>query len=151
MDFAANDWAAVLNVNLSGTFYACRAAARHMSAGGAIVNLTSIAAVRARAGRAAYSASKAGVVGLTKALAVEWAPLGIRVNAIGPGPTKTDMLVRLMATDGVTEDEAARNIPLGRLGTVDDICGSVSFMLSDKASFVTGQTLYVDGGWTWAR
>ncbi len=148
-ELAIADWKRVVDVNLSGTFYSCRAAVEHMRPGSAIVNLTSIASVRALPGRAAYTATKFGVVGLTRVLAVEWAALQIRVNAVGPAWTRTPLFDALVDQDKVDEGDLTRRIPMGRLAEVSDVSAAIAYLLSTDAAFVTGQTLYVDGGYTW--
>ena len=120
-----------------------------MPPGSAIVNLTSIASVRALPGRAAYTATKFGVVGLTRVLAVEWAASQIRVNAVGPTWTKTPLFDALVDQGKVDEGRLTRRIPMGRLAEVSDVSAAISYLLSPDAAFVTGQTLYVDGGYTW--
>jgi 3-oxoacyl-[acyl-carrier protein] reductase len=139
------DWRAVLETNLSGTFFTCRAAARGMMRrrGGAIVNITSVVGLRGNPGQTNYSASKAGIIGLTKALARELGSRGVRANAVAPGYVTTRL------TDVISEEMRQlmlTNTPLGRLGSPEEIAGAVRFLCSDEASFITGEVLLVDGG-----
>ena len=144
----AQDWARMIDVQLSGAFYFAQACARRMlDKGGAIVFITSTNAEAAFPRRAAYCSAKAGVAMLTKVLAIEWAEKGIRVNAVGPAYVATEMTLRNIAAGNVTEDQIKRRIPLGRLAQPADVAEAVSFLLSGKAGFITGQSLYVDGGW----
>lgn len=147
--FPVADWQQVLDIDLSGTFYACQAAYPHLPPGSAIVNLASVLATRALPGRVAYTAAKFGVVGITRVLAVEWAGRPVRVNAVGPSWTDTP-LIRDQVAAGTLDLEVLDRVPMGRLAQVEDIVGAIVFLLSEKASFITGQTLYVDGGYTWA-
>jgi len=143
------DWQRVLDVDLSGTFYACQAAFPHLAPGSAIVNLASVFAMRALPGRVAYAAAKHGVVGITRVLAVEWADRPIRVNAVAPSWTDTPLIAAQVAA-GTIDLGVLDHVPFRRLARVEDVAGAIVFLLSEKASFITGQTLYVDGGYTWA-
>ena len=148
-ELAIEDWKRVIDVDLSGTFYACQAAYPHLAPGAAIVNLASVFSMRALPGRVAYSAAKHGVVGVTRILAVEWAERPIRVNAVAPSWTDTP-LIRDQVAAGTIDLSVLEHVPFGRLARVEDVAGVIAFLLGDKASFITGQTLYVDGGYLWA-
>jgi NAD(P)-dependent dehydrogenase (short-subunit alcohol dehydrogenase family) len=143
------DWSFLLDVNLRGVHLASRAVvpAMRRAGRGRIVNITSIGADLALLNRSAYCASKAGVLQLTRCLALEWGPWGITVNAVGPGITETPMTRGYLEADPVRRATMIRKIPLGRLGSPDDMAGAVLFLASDLASYITGQTVYVDGGW----
>jgi 3-oxoacyl-[acyl-carrier protein] reductase len=144
---ADEDWQSVLDVNLGGVYHVCRGAIRRMMRRrrGAIVTVSSVAGITGSPGQTNYSASKAGIIGFTKALAKEVGPYGIRVNAVAPGFVETDMLAGLPA--GLTEGIGQR-AALGRLGQVEEIAPVVSFLLSGRASYLTGQVVTVDGGLT---
>ncbi len=143
-----DDWARMVDVQLNGAFYFAQAGAkRMMETGGAIVFITSTNAEAAFPRRAAYCCAKAGVAMLTKVLAIEWAEKGIRVNAVGPAYVATEMTQRNIAAGNVNEAQIKARIPLGRLAQPADVADAVSFLLSEKASFITGHSLYVDGGW----
>lgn len=144
---SADDFDAVLQTNLRGTFLCCKAFARPMAKarGGRIVNVGSIVGMTGNAGQANYAASKAGLIGLTKSLAQEFGGRGVTANVIAPGLIATDMTKDLPAD--VRAQMQAR-IPLARLGMPADIAGVVAFLCSDAASYLTGQTLVVDGGMT---
>jgi 2-deoxy-D-gluconate 3-dehydrogenase len=147
LESSPEEWDRTLDTNLRGTFFSCQAAARIMAerSGGAIVNVASELAIAATANRAPYIASKAGVAGLTRALAVEWAPLGIRVNAVAPGLTRTGM------TADLSPDELEQyrlQSPNRRLAEPEDVAEVIVFLASDAARHVVGQTVVVDGGFT---
>lgn len=148
-DTTEADWDDVLDTNLKAAFFCAQAAARSMRGrrSGAIVNIASILGVVGFPNRAAYAASKGGVVQLTRALAAELAPLGIRVNCIASAVIRTAMTEPFFA-DSRYAEEIARRTPLGRPGTVDDVARAVLFLASDAADYITGHTLMVDGGWT---
>ena len=139
------DWDAVLNINLKGAFHCTKAAAKHMmkQRSGCIINIASIVGVTGNAGQANYVASKAGIIGFTKAIAKELAPRGIRVNAVAPGYIETDM------TESLPEDiqkSMLGQIPLGRAGRPEDVAGVVAFLASDRADYITGQVIHISGG-----
>jgi len=138
-------WARQLGVNLSGTFHACRAFGRGMVARGrgAIVNVASTAGQFGVPGMAAYTAAKHGVVGLTRALAVEWGPAGVRVNCLCPGATMSPMF---LTTTPEYREARVRRIPLGRFGEPSDQASVALFLVSDHAAYVTGAIIPVDGG-----
>ncbi len=145
MRMSADDWAAPLDTNLTGSFNCLKAVTRPMmkQRWGRIINITSVVGVIGNAGQANYAASKAGLIGLTKSAAKELASRGITVNAVAPGYITTDM------TAGLSEEiklKLTESIPLGRLGTPDDIAPAVVFLASEEAGYISGQTLLVDGG-----
>jgi 3-oxoacyl-[acyl-carrier protein] reductase len=139
------DWEAVVETNLRGTFNTCRAVSRKMlrRRSGSIVNLTSVVGIHGNPGQANYAASKAGIIGLTKALARELGTRGVRVNAVAPGYIDTELT-------GVLPEDVRNAIlgstPLGRLGEPEDVARAVRFLCSDESAFVTGAVLLVDGG-----
>ena len=143
-------WQQVVDVDLTGVFLSCQAEGRAMlrHGGGSIVNIASMSGSIVNRGllQAHYNAAKAGVVHLTKSLAMEWADRGIRVNAISPGYTATPMNTRPEVAEQVQIFEA--ETPLGRMATVDEIVGPTVFLLSEAAAFCTGVDLLVDGGFT---
>ena len=152
LDLAEADFDRVLGVNLKGSFLVGQAVARHMAervkAGGkpgSIVNMSSVNAVFAIANQVPYSISKGGVSQLTKAMALGLAPYGIRVNAIGPGSIMTEMLASVNA-DPAAKNRILSRTPLGRIGEPSEIAAIAVFLASDEASYITGQTIYADGG-----
>jgi 3-oxoacyl-[acyl-carrier protein] reductase len=145
VDIPAEQISATLAVNVEGVLFGAQAAARQLQAGGVIVNMASVAAVRVRRGRAAYCSSKAAVQHLTECLAVELGDVGIRVNAIAPGFVDTEM-TRWVQDDPTALQKALDTVPLHRLGSPEEIVGPLLFLLSDSARYVTGHTLAVDGG-----
>jgi 3-oxoacyl-[acyl-carrier protein] reductase len=151
LEVAPEEWNDVIGANLSSVFFCSQQAARYMAERqrGVILNLASVLGISALPKRAAYSAAKAGIIALTKTLAVEWAPHGIRVNAIAPGFIRT-------SPEGDrdddtpsdhTEEQIKRRTPIGRLGDTADVAEALVFLASDRARFITGETLVVDGGW----
>jgi NAD(P)-dependent dehydrogenase (short-subunit alcohol dehydrogenase family) len=142
------DWDAVVDTNLKGPFLCARAfGPRMVSRGwGRVINLGSVLAVIALPGRAPYASSKAGVVNLTRVLALEWAGTGVTANAICPGAFATEMN-RSLLEDPVKYKEFVAQIPLGRWGELEELTGAVVFLASDASSYVTGTPLFVDGGW----
>jgi 3-oxoacyl-[acyl-carrier protein] reductase len=147
LDMTEAQWDEVLGVNLKGTFLCTQAAAQQMvqrGRGGVVINLTSSAAFRSSPRGVHYVASKAGIIGLTRAAALELAPYRVRVNAIAPGTTDT-----AQPRYGMSEDElqaVGRQVPLGRMGTPADVADLAVFLASDESRHITGQTIHVNGG-----
>jgi 3-oxoacyl-[acyl-carrier protein] reductase len=139
------DWRVVIETNLSGAFHTCRAAARGMMKrrSGSIVNISSIVGLHGNPGQTNYSASKAGIIGFTKALARELGTRGVRANVVAPGYIDT-RLTQVIAEE--MRELMLANTPLGRFGKPEDVAGAVRFLCSEEASFITGEVLLVDGG-----
>jgi NAD(P)-dependent dehydrogenase (short-subunit alcohol dehydrogenase family) len=145
---ATEEWDNVIAVNLSGTFYCCQAAARRMreSGGGSIVNISSVGGLIGLARRPAYTAAKHGVIGLTKSLARDLGPAGIRVNAICPGLIRTPLTEQYFAEDAF-EEGLQVVVPQGRAGTPADVADAALYLAGDQSAYVNGIALTVDGGW----
>lgn len=139
------EWDKVINANLSGTFKLIRACIRPMlkARWGRIVNVSSVVAFTGNAGQANYAASKAGLTGLTKSIALEIASRGITVNAVAPGFIQTDMTKDLSVEQ---QEKLSQQIPMGRMGQAADIAATVQFLVSEGASYITGETIHVNGG-----
>jgi NAD(P)-dependent dehydrogenase (short-subunit alcohol dehydrogenase family) len=149
LEMTEEQWDLVLDSGLKAVFFCSQRAARQMvrQGGGAIVNLASIAAERGIHGRANYCTAKAGVVALTRVLALEWAALGVRVNAVGPGYVNTELQQQALR-EGINRLETLTEAtPLGRLAEPAEIARVIAFLVGDGASYITGQTIFVDGGW----
>ncbi|MDQ7906544.1 SDR family oxidoreductase [Phytohabitans sp. ZYX-F-186] len=145
-----DDWRRVIDVNLTGPFLLCREFGRLMLAAGAgtIVNIASVAGLRGVVDRAAYNASKHGLVGLTRTLAAEWGGRGVRVNAVCPGWVKTEMDEASQAEGAYGDGDITDHVPQGRFATPDDIAQAVAFLADPaRSGFVNGEALSVDGGW----
>jgi NAD(P)-dependent dehydrogenase (short-subunit alcohol dehydrogenase family) len=150
LDASLAEWRTVVDVNLTGTFVTARAVARRLAAAGtpgAIVTVTSMNGVAPGPNAGAYGATKAGVARLTQQMALEWGPLGIRVNAVAPGLVDGGMSTPIYADPDIRRRRSGA-VPLGRLGTGDDVASVVLFLLSDAAAYVTGTEVLVDGGVT---
>jgi|SRR6478672_5922367 len=145
------DWQAVIGTHLTGMFLCSSAAVPRLidrGRGGAIVSIASTAGFVGLPGRGPYCAAKAGIMGLTRALALEVASAGIRVNAVAPGFTRTELIRQALDDGSLREDWMLERVPLDRFASVEEIAGVVCFLAGDDASYVTGQTIVADGGWT---
>ncbi|MFZ5918505.1 MAG: SDR family NAD(P)-dependent oxidoreductase [Chloroflexota bacterium] len=149
VEYPVDEWQQVMDVNLRGTFICCKEVGKVMLAQGRgkIINLSSVRGLQGRANDPAYPASKGAVNLLTKSLAIEWAQRGVNVNAIAPTFIRTD-LNAFMLDDPATRDWVLSRIPMGRVGQIWDLFGLAVFLASPASDFITGQTIYLDGGWT---
>lgn len=148
LETTVEEFQSLMKLNVEGVFYCGQCAAREMAKAGygRIINIASIAGQRAAFGRTSYGTSKAAVIGLTKQMALELAPLGITANAIGPGPVRTPLLEAALSDEG--REAYLDLIPAGRLGEVPDIADGACFLAGEQASYVNGQVLFIDGGYT---
>jgi NAD(P)-dependent dehydrogenase (short-subunit alcohol dehydrogenase family) len=142
-------WQRSIDIMLSGSFYGCQSAGRVMLAqgSGSIINVASVNGMVAQAGRAAYCAAKAGVIRLTEVLAAEWGAEGVRVNAVAPSVFPTDLVVAALQAGAATLEGYIRRTPAARLGDLHELTAAFLYLASDASSYITGQTLRVDGGW----
>lgn len=142
------EWEEIVRVNLTGTFFFCQEVGKVMmrQGGGKIINMVSVGAVVAFPRQIAYCATKGGILQLTKVLAVEWARYNIQVNAIGPAYLETE-LTRGMRESKIISEDLLRKTPMGRFGKPEEIVGAALYLASDSSSYITGQTIFVDGGW----
>ena len=141
-----DDWQRTLDVNLSGAFHCCKAASRHLlkSPAGRIVNISSVVGEQGNAGQVSYAAAKAGLIGVTRTLARELAARAITVNCVTPGFIETDMTAKHV--QGEAREALLKQIPLGRIGAAEDVAHAVRFLVSEAASYITGQVVRVNGG-----
>jgi NAD(P)-dependent dehydrogenase (short-subunit alcohol dehydrogenase family) len=149
LDLTEKDFDDVIRTNLKSVFLLGQIVARHMvqrGKGGAIVNMSSTSVVMTMPTLSPYAASKGGISSLTRAMSLSLAPHGIRVNAVGPGTIVTELNRDSLLADKATRDRILSRTPIGRLGTGDEVASVVSFLASDDAAYMTGQTVYVDGG-----
>ncbi|MEX0729756.1 MAG: SDR family NAD(P)-dependent oxidoreductase [Aquisalimonadaceae bacterium] len=150
LEVTEDEWNAVVDVNLRGTFFMCQAMARHLreiKQPGRIVNISSTHGLVALKDRSTYGITKAGLIHMSRMLAIEWAEYDIRVNAVAPATISTPSREEALAASGKREFMVSR-IPLGRFGTAEEVAGAVAYLVSPEANFVTGQTIVLDGGLT---
>jgi 3-oxoacyl-[acyl-carrier protein] reductase len=147
LDYPRQAWDQILAVDLTAAFLGARSACRRMPEGGSIVMISSVNGHLGFGGRAAYCAAKAGVQGLVRSLAVEWAPLGVRVNAVSPGTIATEMQAKFLDSGYASAELFLSRIPMGRFGQPHEIADAVHFLCSPRSSYITGVVLPVDGGW----
>lgn len=152
LELSVEDWRSVIDVTLGGVFHTCQAACRQMVAqggGGAVIAISSVHAVQAFKNSLPYNAAKAGLNHMVRSIANEMAPYGIRANVVEPGWIETPGELRFATREEIAE--AARGLPLGRIGTIEDIGGAVAYLAGPRASYVTGSVLRVDGGFVLPR
>jgi len=147
VDYPIEEWDRLMSIHATAAFLGARTAAKRMTNGGSVVMISSINGHLGFGERAAYCAAKAAVQGLVRALAVEWAPRGIRVNAVSPGSIATEMAAAMMASKHASPELFLSRIPMGRFGKPEEIADAVYYLASERASYITGVTLPVDGGW----
>jgi NAD(P)-dependent dehydrogenase (short-subunit alcohol dehydrogenase family) len=150
VDLTPDDWDADIGVMLSGAFYCANQVGRVMieQGSGNMINIASVNGLFALQGRAPYCSAKAGLIMLTKVLASEWAEHGVRVNAIAPGIVMSDLVQQGIDAGLVTEEAYLGRIPMGRMGNMNEVVETALFLAGDEASFITGEVIRVDGGWT---
>jgi NAD(P)-dependent dehydrogenase (short-subunit alcohol dehydrogenase family) len=150
VDLAPSDWDADIGVMLSGAYYSAKYAGKVLieQKRGCMINMASVNGLSAQKGRAPYCAAKAGLIMLTKVLASEWGEHGVRVNAIAPGVVMTELVQQGIDQGVVSEQTYLSRIPMGRFGELNEVVEAALFLAGDEASFVTGEVLRVDGGWT---
>ncbi|MFD1037431.1 SDR family NAD(P)-dependent oxidoreductase [Virgibacillus byunsanensis] len=156
LDITEDEWDQLFDLNLKGYFFLCQNVAKQMvkqDTGGSIINITSTASEVARPGVAHYCASKSGVKMMTQVLALEWAEYGIRINALGPGLVETDTLLNTLSTEKAKQEhvEKLSYCPMGRTALTEEIASGVLFFASDSSMYATGQTLFIDGGYSAGR
>jgi NAD(P)-dependent dehydrogenase (short-subunit alcohol dehydrogenase family) len=147
-ELGLNEWENILRVNLTGTFLFCQAVGKVMiqQGGGKIINMVSVGAVVGFPRQVGYCATKGGILQLTKVLALDWARFNIQVNAIGPSYLETELTKGMRESKAISEN-LLRRTPMGRFGKPEEVVGAAIYLASDASSYVTGQTLFVDGGW----
>lgn len=141
-----DEWRTIIDINLTGTFLCCKYLGGAMAEGGSVINVSSVAGHGGLPRSVPYCASKGGVEMMTKALAIDWAPRGVRVNTLAPGWVDTDLTHALLGHD-VHGKRMLERTPLGRFATPNDMAGGIVFLASDASRFMTGQSLVIDGGW----
>ena len=151
LEMTRDEWDELMSVNLRGVFFMSQLMGRHLKAAGrpgCVVSLASTHGLVGFAGRSAYGIAKAGIIQMTRALAIEWAPLGIRVNAVAPGTADTPSRAEFFAANPDAKKAMTDRIPIGRFATPGEIAGAVRYLASPEAAYITGQTLVLDGGLT---